>query len=195
MPFLSIFRQDMMTSEELLCKNLKECADHLVAANIYRLLPEIGMNVGYTIQGNTVAEVCDIPGRIRRVEDDCCYVREPKVGGSLYMAGSLLTIRRKFPQAQCVANLRNSPRILAACESLNFRMVHMPEIPGFWQLGDDYDRDLEKTVDAAVELPDIITIPDRINLEKLILVVGTDIENFERKVLLLNEKLRSPCSL
>lgn len=174
-------------NHEILCKNLKACADAFVKANIYKLLPEIGMNIGYTVSGKTVAEVCDIPGRIRRVENDCCYVREPKMGGSVYMASTLLAIRKKFPEAQCVANLRSNEKILEACRSLNFEMAHMPDIPDYWQLGDDYDRDLQKTIAAAEKLPDVITIPDRINLEKLILVVGTSIEDFQEKILKLNE--------
>ncbi|MCQ2106599.1 MAG: hypothetical protein MJZ26_12495 [Fibrobacter sp.] len=176
----------MTEEEKLLCKNLKACADRLVAANVYRILPEIGTNIGYTIRGTSAAEVCDIPGRIRRVENDCCYVRNPKMGGSLYMAGTLLAIREKFPAAQCVANFRSSPKILDACKTLQFEVAHMPEIPDFWQLGDAYDKDLAKTIKSSKILPDVITIPDRINLEKLILVVGTSIEDFQEKVLALN---------
>lgn len=178
----------MITHKEQkkLCADLKKCADALVTANIFRLLPEIGSNIGYTINGSISVEVCDIPGRIRRVENDCCYVRDPKMGGSVYMAGSLLIIREKFPSAQCVGNFRSNDKILMACQKLNFRIAHMPIIPDFWQLGDDYDRDLKKTIAGTEELPDIITIPDRINLEKLILIVGSSIEDFQEKVLALN---------
>lgn len=178
-----------MNETESLCGKLKVCADHLVAANIYKLLPEIGTNIGYTIGGNTPEDVCDIPGRIRRVEKECCYVRDPKMGGSVYMAGTLLAIRRKFPEAQCVANFRSNEKILAACNRLCLKMVDMPEIPDYWQLGDDYDRDLERTIQGTAVLPDVITIPDRLNLEKLILVVGSSIEDFERKVLALNSEV------
>lgn len=173
--------------EEILCKNLKACADQLVETNVYKLLPEIGTNIAYTVSGSLPAEVCDIPGRIRRVENGCCYVRDPKMGGSLYMAGTLLAIRKKFPEAQCVANFRSSPEILEACRELSLNMVDMPAVPGFWQLGNDYEVDLEKTIALAESLPDIITIPDRINLEKLVLVVGSSLEDFEKKVLSLND--------
>ncbi len=183
-----------MPMSDILCNNLKACADRLVAANIYKLLPEIGMNIGYMEGGDSVADVCDIPGRIRRVEEDCCYVRAPKMGGSTYMAQTLLAIRKKFPQATVVANLRSNERILAACEDLEFNMVHMPTPAGYWQLGDDYFVDLEKVIDEAASvpgaadenLPDVITIPDRINLEKLILVVSASLEDFEDKILALN---------
>ncbi|MCQ2124682.1 MAG: hypothetical protein MJZ25_10905 [Fibrobacter sp.] len=176
----------MNEQEKFLCENLKACADRFVSANIYKVLPEIGMNIGYTVDGNSAVEVCDIPGRIRRVENDCCYVREPKMGGSVYMAQTLLAIRKKFPQAQCVANLRSSEKILAACRELDFVMVDMPTPPGYWQLGNDYFVDLEKVIAECDDLPDVITIPDRINLEKLILVVSADLEDFADKVLALN---------
>lgn len=175
-----------MIEEKFLCENLKSCADRLVAANIYKVIPEIGMNVAYAVGGNSVDDVCDIPGRIRRVEKECCYVREPKMGGSEYMAGTLLALRKKFPQVQCVANLRSNEKILAACKELDFEMVDMPTPPGYWQLGNDFFVDLDKVIEGCENLPDVITIPDHINLEKLILMVSADIEDFADKVLALN---------
>lgn len=121
-----------MTEETSLFENLKSCADRFVAANIYKVLPEIGMNIAYNVGGNDPEDVWDIPGRIRRVEKECCYVREPKKGGN------------------------------------------------------DFFVDLEKVIEGCDELPDVITVPDRINLEKLILMVSADIEDFADKVLALN---------
>lgn len=179
-----------MNEDERLGEKLKSCADRLVSANIYKVIPEIGMNIAYTVGGNSPEEVWDIPGRIRRVEKDCCYVRDPKAGGSLYMAGTLLALCKKFPQAECVANLRSNDKILKACRELEFRMVDMPTPPGYWQLGNDFFVDLDKVIENCETLPDVITVPDRINLEKLILVVASNIEDFSDKVLALNSMVR-----
>lgn len=175
-----------MTEDTTVFENLKSCADRLVAANIYKVLPEIGMNIAYAVGGSGPEDVWDIPGRIRRVEKECCYVRDPKRGGSEYMAGTLLALRKKFPQVQCVANLRSNEKILSACKDLDFQMVDMPTPPGYWQRGNDFFVDLEKVIEGCDELPDVITVPDRINLEKLILMVSADIEDFADKVLALN---------
>lgn len=183
---MAVKNQEEINQAETLCKNLKACADRFVASNIYKVLPEIGMNIGYTLIGNTVEDVCDIPGRIRRVEHDCCYVRDPKMGGSLYMAQSLLALRKKFPQTQVIANLRSNDKILEACKELDFVMVDMPTPPDYWQRGDDFFEDLDKVIEQCEDLPDVITVPDRINLEKLILIVSSDIEDFADKVLALN---------
>ncbi|MFA6622822.1 MAG: thiamine-phosphate synthase family protein, partial [Fibrobacteraceae bacterium] len=132
------------------------------------------------------AEVAAVPGRIFRVENETYSVRDPKMGISVYMADTLLILREKFPKAQCVMNLRSTPKILNACSKEGFRMVDMPTPADHWQRGNEYDSDLKKVIAGTKELPDVITIPDRINLEKLIVVIGTSLEDFERKVLALN---------
>ena len=66
----------------------------------------------------------------------------------------------------------------------------MPTPKDYWQLGNDYDRDLEKVIAGAETLPDVISIPDRINLEKLILVIGTSLDDFQKKVLAINTEIQ-----
>lgn len=179
----------VLSENEKLCRNLKAGVDRLKAANICKMLPEIGTNIGYTETGTSRKDVCAVPGRIFRVEGETYSVRDPKMGISVYMADTLLAIRKKFPEAKCVANFRSSPKILAECKKAKFRMVEMPTPKDYRQIGDDYDRDLEKVLAEAENIPDIIAIPDRINLEKLILVVGKSLEDFESKVLRINGAL------
>lgn len=178
-----------LSDNDKLCRALKACVDRLKAANIYKMLPEIGTNIGYTETGTSRKDVCAVPGRIFRVESETCTVRYPKMGISAYMADSLLSIRKKFPEAKCIADFRNSPKILSACKKAKFRIVEMPTPKDYRQRGNDYDRDLESVIAKASVLPDIIAIPDRINLEKLVLVVGKSLEDFERKVLKINAAL------
>ncbi len=181
--------EGQLSESDRLCRDLKACVDRLKAANICRMLPEIGMNIGYTETGTFRKDVCAVPGRIFRVENETCSVRDPKMGISVYMADSLLSIRKKFPEAKCIANFRSSPKILSACKKAKFRIVEMPTPKDYRQRGNDYDRDLESVIDKTPVLPDIIAIPDRINLEKLILVVGSSLKDFERKVLKINAAL------
>lgn len=181
-----ILKEASLTPDEKLCSDLKATVDRLKKANISRLLPEIGSNIGYTVNGKTPAEVAAVPGRIFRVENETYSVRDPKMGISVYMADTLLILRRKFPEARCVMNLRSTPEILDACRKKGFRMADMPTPADYWQRGNEYDTDLEKVIAKTKELPDVITIPDRINLEKLIVVTGTSLADFERKILALN---------
>lgn len=176
----------ILSESERLCRNLKASVERLKAANIYKLLPEIGMNIGYTESGTSRDDVCAVPGRIFRVENETVSVRDPKMGISVYMADTLLRIRERFPEAKCVANFRSTPKILEACRKARFKTADMPTPKDYRQAGDDYDRDLEGLLAKTGSLPDVITIPDRINLEKLILVIGTSLEDFERKVLKLH---------
>ena len=178
-----------LSENDRLCRNLNATVESLKAANIYKMLPEIGTNIGYTVHGNTNEDVCAIPGRLFRVDNETCSVREAKMGISQYMAGTLLAIRKKFPQAQCVANFRSNEKILAAVKNSKFHTVAMPTPKDYWQRGNDYDRDLESVLNQTDKMPDVITIPDRINLEKLILVVGSSLEDFEKKVLQIHNRI------
>ncbi len=182
--------EEGLSENDKLCRDLKSAVEYLKAANIYRMLPEIGMNIGYTVNGKTAADVCAVPGRIFRVNQETCSVRDPEMGISVYMAGTLLEIRKKFPQAECVANFRSNNKILSAVKKLGLKSLAMPTPKDYWQLGNDYDRDLEKVIAGAETLPDVISIPDRINLEKLILVIGTSLDDFQKKVLAINTEIQ-----
>ena len=48
--------EEGLSENDKLCRDLKSAVEYLKAANIYRMLPEIGMNIGYTVNGKTVAD-------------------------------------------------------------------------------------------------------------------------------------------
>ena len=103
-------------------------------------------------------------------------VAVPEMGGSIHMAECLCCIRKHFPEARCCMDLANNKTILAACKKAGMVMVDMPVPEGYWQLGNDFIVDLDKVLADCKTLPDIVVIPDRINLEKLILVLAPSLD-------------------
>jgi hydrogenase maturation factor/predicted fused transcriptional regulator/phosphomethylpyrimidine kinase len=171
-------------SGERLCRELQETVDRLCQRNIGPLLPEIGANIAYAAaDGKTLGEVAGIPGRIIRVKGQAVAIGAPELGGSTYMGNTLLVVRKYFPEARCVVNLRNNGEILRACARENFRIAPLPVPEGYLQSDADFYRDLEAVLRSSEGLPEIIAVPDRLNLEKLILVLGRTLEELAGKIL------------
>ncbi|MGQ9780021.1 MAG: thiamine-phosphate synthase family protein [Bacillota bacterium] len=163
-------------AERAACLEVKRAAEELIAAGLIRLLPEVGANLAYALpDAKTGEEVIAFPGRLVRAKDRAVAVGEPERGGSTYMARTLLVVREFFPAATCIINLRYDPAVRRACLDLGLTMATMPTPPGYRQEGEDFYRDLRQLLAACKELPVIIELPDRINLERLFLVVGKDL--------------------
>ena len=116
------------------------------------------------------------------------------MGCSNYMGGTLLAVREHFPAACCIINLYNNESIRNACKELKYQIAHMPVPADYRQSDADYYRDLRGVLAECGSLPDIIEIPDRINLERLILVLGRDLAELEARISALSQKLDSPPS-
>jgi len=112
------------------------------------------------------------------------------MGCSKHMGGSLLGVREYFPEARCIINLYNNEKIRNACAALNFKVVNMPVPPDYHQTDADFFNDLRETLQSCRVLPDIIEIPDRINLERLILILSENLNELVKKVIALSEKVQ-----
>jgi hydrogenase maturation factor/predicted fused transcriptional regulator/phosphomethylpyrimidine kinase len=174
-----------------LCNDLQDTVDALCQTNIHRLIPEIGANIAYAAPTcKTLQEIAGIPGRIIRVKEQSVAMGKVEMGASTYMGSSLLTVRRYFPKSRCIMNLRNNETILRTCHQAGYEMAKMPVPKGYRQSDEDFHHDLEQVLQNCQDLPDIIEIPDRLNLEKLILVLGTSLEELAGKVLQMNEAVK-----
>ena len=172
------------TEGERRCRDLQAVADRLCQANIACLVPEIGANIAYAGPDSTaIDDLAGIPGRIRCVKDHCVMDCPAELGGSTHMGETLLGLRQRFPDAACVINLRNTPAILEKCRRAGLTMADMPLPKDYRQVGNDFLVDLDTTLASCAALPDVIVIPDRINLEILILVTAANLADLERKVL------------
>lgn len=178
-------------TERSLCLELGRGVKKLQEAGISALIPEIGANLAYCMPGaRKLEDIAAIPGRMLRFKGGVATLGEPEMGCSKHMGGSLLGVRERFPDARCVINLYNDEKIRNACAALNFRVANMPVPPDYRQTDADFYHDLGKTLQACRQLPDIIEIPDRINLERLILVLGENLDGLIQKVLALSKKVQ-----
>ncbi len=178
-------------SNSKLCEELQNTVDTLCQANIHQLIPEIGANIAYAApESETLENVAAVPGRIIRVKEQCLPLGKVEMGASTYMGSTLLTVRKYFPAARCIMNLRSNEAILRACGQADFKTVKMPVPKDYRQSNEDFHHDLEKVLQSCNDLPDIVEIPDRLNLEKLILVLGTSLEELATKVLQINETVK-----
>jgi hydrogenase maturation factor/predicted fused transcriptional regulator/phosphomethylpyrimidine kinase len=172
-----------------LCRELEETVNRLCQRELAPLLPEIGANIAYAAaDSETLDQVAGIPGRIIRVKGKAVASTAPEMGASTYMGNTLLTVRKYFPEARCVINLRNNETIRRACRKGDYRIAEMPVPEGYRQSDEDFARDLEAVLRSCGELPDVIAIPDRLNLEKLILLLGRTLEELEEKIMRITQE-------
>ncbi|WP_406677670.1 thiamine-phosphate synthase family protein [Neomoorella carbonis] len=177
-------------AEAALCRELGQAVRELQEANIVALIPEIGANLAYCLpEARELKDVAAIPGRLLRFKGRVAALGEPEMGCSTHMGGAILTVREFFPAARCVINLRHNPRIRQACTGLGFKIASMPVPDGYRQADAEFYRDLRQTLAGCRELPDVIEIPDRINLERLILVLGKSPAEIVAKVKALAAKV------
>lgn len=182
----------IQSEEEKLCAALKQTAAIFCDENIYKLLPEIGANIACVKKnGKQLSQVAGIPGRIICVKDTAVAVSEPEMGASVHMGESILEVRKYFPEAACIMNLRKNNAVLQACDMAGLTTIDMPPCKNYQQKGNEFLIDLDTVLAHCDVLPDILTTPDRINLETLILVIGTSLIDLERKVLSIKKNYKS----
>ncbi len=163
---------------------MEQAVGELKKADIVRLIPEIGANLAFALpDAKELKGIAAIPGRLLRFKGKVATLGEAEMGCSRYMGGALLLVREFFaPAARCIINLRYHPLIREACAALGLNVVSMPAPPDYRQNDADFDADLRRTFNASAVLPDVIEIPDRINLERLILVLRESFTDLVSKV-------------
>mgnify|MGYP000026192063 CR=1 FL=1 len=178
-------------AERALCAELEEAAADLEQSDVACVIPEIGANLAYALpEARRLEEVAGIPGRLIAVRGRVARVGRAAMGGSRHMGRTLLMVREYFPEARCVINLRNNEVVRRALAGLPWRVADMPPVEGYRQTDEDWKRDLRATMAACQELPDVIAIPDRLNLERLVLVLGKSLQETVEKVKLLAHAVR-----
>ncbi|HVJ50576.1 thiamine-phosphate synthase family protein [Desulfitobacterium sp.] len=189
--FWDVFFSSLSATPTTLCTELQTAVSRLCQENIYRMLPEIGANIAYAApESQSLGEIAGIPGRIHRYKNTTATLGQPELGGSVNMGKTLLSIRKYFPQTRCLINLRSTPSILQACRDAELTVANMPTVAEYRQYDGDFIRDLEGMLQKSDRLPDVISIPDRINLEILILIPAKTLDELTGKILKVNTLLK-----
>lgn len=179
-------------NEKVLCQELKQAVDRLEEAAVTNLIPEIGANIAYALpHAKKPGDIAAIPGRLLRFKGEVKALGEPEMGCSKYMGRTLLAVREYFPEARCIINLFNDEKVRSSCEELGYKIASMPVPVDYRQTEADYHRDLSLILSGCDSLPDIIDIPDRINLERLTLVLGKSLDDLVVKVTTISTKVKT----
>lgn len=188
--FWEVFFSSLSEAPTTLCTELEAAVSTLCEENIYKLLPEIGANIAYAApESQSLSEIAGIPGRLLRYKNTTATLGQPELGGSVNMGETLLSLRKYYPQTRCLINLKSTPSILQACRDAELTITDMPVVTEFRQFEGDFIRDLEAMLQNADQLPEVISIPDRINLEILILIPAESLDELVKKVVKVNTLL------
>ncbi len=95
---------------------VREGVEELVDILPPRLVPEVGVNLGYALPGATSPEdVCGVEGRIVKRGDKVAAVGPPAYGASIHVARIILAARAFDPSIRSAMNLRYDEGVLEAC--------------------------------------------------------------------------------
>lgn len=198
-PFWEVFFAAMTEGNEpteeaphtQLIAELEAAIERLKSANIVDLLPEIGANFAYaSADAKGLDDVAGIPGRMLRFRGQVATLGKPEMGASRRMGSTILTVREFFPEARCVANFASTPAIRQACRDLGLSLVAVPGPSNFIQPEEEFDGELRKLLTQQSYLPDVIDTPDRVNLERVILVLGRNPQEVADKAIAIAKKLK-----
>lgn len=179
------------TPQAQLIAELKAAIERMKAANIAPLLPEIGANCAYALpEARDLDDIVGIPGRMLRFRGQVATLGEPEMGASRRMGSTILTVREYFPEARCVANFASTPAVRQACLDLGFRVAAVPGPADCIQPEEEFDGELRRLLAQQDGLPDIIDTPDRVNLERVILVLGRNPQEVADKAIAITRKIQ-----
>jgi len=88
---------------------------------IAKLVPEVSMNVAYSLPAKyarSVDDVIAIPGRIRPYGNKLVFDRYPRFGASSHVARALLKYMEYFPEYRAASNIAVDDAIIAAVDAL-----------------------------------------------------------------------------
>ncbi|MFU8866572.1 bifunctional hydroxymethylpyrimidine kinase/phosphomethylpyrimidine kinase [Natronococcus sp.] len=157
---------------------VQEVVDRLVAADVSRLVPEVGMNVvGATPYAESVAETAAVEGRITRTLEGVHPNRGVRFGASTHLATFLLAARESAPDLRFAVNCRLDGEIEAALEDLD------------WAVAENGSDESTDGVFADRETP--IAVIDRADVgrEATVKFVAEDAETLTERTLELRDRL------
>ncbi|UNC91047.1 thiamine-phosphate synthase family protein [Candidatus Contubernalis alkaliaceticus] len=195
-PFWEVFfnalavKEDKRTAAEAaLCNELNDTITRLKEMNIAPMIPEVGANLAYAgPEAKDKSDIIAIPGRLLRFKNNVAMLGQPEPGCSRYMSSTLLTARKYFPETRCVLNLACRPGIEEICRELGLSIAVMPAPADFRQNDEEYETALTHLLKQQQFCPDVVLLPDRINLEKMILVFSKKLDNLIDKVNRITKK-------
>lgn len=160
------------------------------------LLPEIGANLAYAPPEPQagLSDLAAFPARIVRAGSQAVIPLPAARDVSRYMGNALLQLREHYPKVRCIMNLSGREEILKVLRDGRIEAAYMPETDSGWQTEDQFWQDLKLLSGQYAECPPVIVTPDRINLERVILLPAADLEQLRSRLRQLAQILMQSCS-
>ncbi|BBL68467.1 hypothetical protein MchiMG62_16480 [Methanoculleus chikugoensis] len=177
----------MQEEREKVVDRLEEAVALLVERMDARLIPEVGMNIGYALpDARSKDDVAGVLGRIVRLGEAVHPVGEIAFGASDHVARIVITAMRFDPRIRSAANIRFSEAILPELDNLLFEVC-------------SFDRENEppgvQTMDWGVAsccregVPDVIYDRGAVGKEPMIRVLGEDPVTVAQNILKLSNRI------
>jgi hydroxymethylpyrimidine kinase/phosphomethylpyrimidine kinase len=172
-------------------KGLKEAYHRLESKASSEIIPEVGSNLVYALEGaQDEEEVAGIEGRIVKVGKTFKRVGEIDFGASRHMARLVLEVMRFYPFLRSVMNIRYDPIFIEKGKKMGFKILSLdrkkePEDVKR-QEGASLRWMVREVLKEVREVPDLIYDEGDIGKEPMIRVLGKDPQEVVDKVLKLS---------
>jgi len=145
-------------------------------------IPEVGINIGYAMEGARGPEdVCALEGRIVRCGDGARVVGMARFGASKHVARIVLAAIERDLNVRAVVNVKYSERNLEACRDagLSISSFSRDDEP---PEGSSMDWGTRKAMEGFGGVPDVIYDVGGFGKEPMIRVLGLEPDDVVRKV-------------
>lgn len=155
-----------------------------------RLLPEVGSNIGYCVEGALEAEdVAALTGRIVRVGEKAQAVGCARFGASKHVARIVLAAHARDASVRCAMNIKYSPKAVRACRAAklsvtSFDRAKEPKGASSMTWG------VSRTIERHGGVPDVIFDMGGQGKEPMIRIMGKDPRDVVRKLRSISKRLK-----
>lgn len=174
-------------SKSSMLEELDEMGSRLEALDP-SLIPEVGMNVGYALVGALEPEeVAGFEGRIIRVGSGGRKTGCARFGASKHVARIVLAAMSHDPAMRCAMNIKYSEANLSACKKAKLKVstfdrAEEPEGVSSMTWG------VHRAIMDFGSVPDVIFDTGGIGKEPMIRLLGKDVEDVDRKLVMMMGK-------
>jgi len=161
-------------------------------ANTYKLIPEVGTNIGYALPGaRGPEEVCAVPGRIIRVASQARAFGPPLFGASGHVARTVLAVMKHAPELRAAMNVRYGEDVIAAARALNYRVATFDRAgePAPADEGATIAWGIDQAVAALGAVPDVIYDCGAVGKEAMVRLLGPDAMEVVRRAMAISRRL------
>lgn len=163
-------------------------------ANTYKLIPEVGTNIGYALKGATEPDdICAVPGRVARVGTQARAFAQPAFGASGHIARTILAVLKHDPNVRAAMNVRYGEDVIAAARALGYRLASFDRagepVTAAKEEGATIAWGVDQAVAAIGAVPDIIYDRGGFGKEPMVRILGPDALEVVRRAMAISRRL------